>query len=67
MKTILKSYTVTLHWQGGGTETIDFDAYSVAKAIKKGREWKNNEYGRTRSCNTMPCTFTARRKREEQS
>lgn len=56
----LRSYVVTLMWQGGKHEEITVEAFSNADAIEQGRRWKNEEYGRTQACNTLPCTFKAR-------
>lgn len=58
--TVLRDYVVTLLWQGGQPEEITVEALNHADAIKKGRDWKNTEYGRTRSCDTLPCKFKAR-------
>lgn len=57
---VLRAYAVTLTWQGGGTEEIVVRAMTNAEAVRKAREWKNHEYGRTVSCNTLPCTYRAR-------
>jgi hypothetical protein len=62
----LRPYIVTLLWQGGDPEEIEIMATSHADAIRRGREWKNMEYGRTQSCNTLPCRYKARLKTEEE-
>jgi hypothetical protein len=62
---LARSYTVTLMWQGGDEEEIEVVATSHAMAIQKGRDWKRMEYGRTRSCYLVPCTFRARLTRED--
>lgn len=56
----LRTYVVTLMWQGGNQEEITVEAQDSADAIQQGRRWKNDEYGRTHSCNTLPCRFKAR-------
>lgn len=57
---VKRSYVVTLMWHGAAWEEITVEAFDATDAIRQGREWKNYEYGRTRSCGTLACQFRAR-------
>lgn len=57
----LRTYNVTLTWRTNPVqhETIQVQAKDRADALKQARDWKRDNYGRTRSCELVPCTFRA--------
>lgn len=58
-----RSYVVTLTWRGQmaeSDEAVIVRAKSHSDAIKRGRDWKRDNYGRTRPCELVPCSFRAR-------